>query len=712
MAKIINIKNEVLIRVYIVGFMILLFALVVIWKAIHIQVWEGEKWQTMRDKLVIEEIPLQAERGNIFAADGSILATALPFFDIRFDPTIVSDEIFEENVDSLARCLASINLSRTEGGWKQVMEDSRATGNKYLKVKNTVDFTELERIKTFPILSLGRYQGGLIAEERFSRKKPFNSLAHRTIGRVDTSRNINIGLEGYFNNDLKGESGKRLMYRLAGGDWIPVGDLTQIEPQKGKDIVTTLDINIQDITHNALYGALEYHNAAYGTAIVMEVKTGAIKAIANLQQNDRGGYGELFNFGVGTLFEPGSTFKLASIMALLEDGHIELDNLIEIDSGRYEFYEETLVDSGKESFVSDTISIRRAFEISSNVGMAKLVHYFYGKNKRTAEQFINRLKSFYLHLPTGVEIKGEEKPYIKEAYNKEDLWSGTTLPWMAIGYETMFTPLQILTFYNMVANDGLLMKPSLVTEMQLFGETIEKFPPTVVNRRIVSKATIKKAKELLEGVVERGTAKHLKSNQYRFAGKTGTAQANYHKIKKTEIHHVASFVGYFPAENPIYSCIVVIDDPRLHSIYGGEVAGPVFRKIADRCFETQSAFYQSMTNVNSKISKLRTEDLPKKDIGYQEDFQSIFTHLGLQHRQPSTSEWTLINAESDSLSFNKRTIPNKEVPNVVGMGLRDALFILENRGLEVAIGGVGKVVRQSLIPGTKIRGQQIKLYLG
>ena len=693
-----------------IGFLIMLFALVVIWKAIYIQVWEGAKWQKMRDDLVIKEVPLQAERGNIFAADGSILATALPFFDIRFDPTIVSDEIFEANVDSLAQCLAAINGDRSPGGWKQYMEDSRAVGNRYLKIKNTVGFEELEQIKNFPILNLGRFQGGLVTEERFKREKPFGSLAYRTIGRVDTGRNISIGLEGYFDNQLRGESGKRLMYRLAGNDWIPVGDLTQIEPQKGKDIVTTLDINLQDITHNALYDALEYNDAAYGTAIVMEVKTGAIKAIANLQKNDRGGFGELYNFGIGTLYEPGSTYKLASIMALLEDGHIELDHLIEIDSGRYEFYDEVLVDSGKESFVSDTISIRRAFEISSNVGMAKLVNYFYGKNKRSAEQFIKRLKSFYLHLPTGVEIRGEESPYIKEAHNKDDLWSGITLPWMAMGYETTLTPLQLLTFYNTVANDGLMMKPHLVTELQLFGETLEKFPPLVVNRRIASKATIQKVKELLEGVVERGTAKALKSDRYRFAGKTGTSQANYHKIKKTEIHHVASFVGYFPAENPIYSCIVVVDDPKKGSIYGGDVAGPVFRKIADKCFETKMPFYKAMTVSN--VPKLRTKELPTNQIGYRADFEQIVNYLNIEHRTPTAYEWTAIDAQSDSLSLVKRTVPDRVVPNVVGMGLRDALYILENRGLEVTVQGVGKVIRQSIKPGTRIRGQQIKLTLG
>lgn len=711
MAKIINIKNEVLVRVYIVGFLIALVALVIIGQAINIQFREGDKWRVMRDSISIAEITVEAEKGNIFADDGSILATSLPFFDIRFDPTVASDELFNEHIDSLAHSLAGVNPEFTDGGWKQLLIDKRNEGREYLKIKDRVNYSEMELIKSFPIFNQGRYKGGFIAEERFRRYKPFRPLAHRTIGYINKERASYIGLEGYFEQVLAGESGKRLMYRLGKSSWMPVKDLTQIEPRKGLDIVSTIDVNIQDIAHKALYNAMRLSDASHGTAIVMEVQTGAIKAIVNLEKFDNN-WSERYNWAIGARakYEPGSTYKLATIMALMEDGFVDLEDLVEIDSGKYQFYEEVMEDSGKESFITDTTTIRRAFEISSNVGIAKLAHQSYN-NKRNAKKLINRLKSFYLHLPTGIEIKGEGMPYIKEAFNEEDLWSGTTIPWMAIGYEVMLTPLQLLTFYNAVANDGEMMKPYLVKEIQEEGETIERFVPTVIRRRIASKSTIRKAQSLLEGVVERGTASKLKSNQYRFAAKTGTSQINYHKLKsRSEIKHVASFAGYFPARNPIYSCIVVINDPKRGSYYGGDVAGPVFRQIADQCFETQSAFYNSMETYTSK--RLPTKALPNNDYGYRPDFEEILTTLDMDFTTRTQNSWSVVKPTNDSLKIIRRSIPEKRVPNVVGMGLRDALFLLENKGLKVKISGVGKVVRQSILPGTRIRGQEIKLFLG
>ena len=710
MAKIINIKNEVLIRVYIVGFLIALAALIIIGQAVNIQFREGEKWRSMRDSLNIAEIAVEAERGNIFADDGSILATSLPFFDIRFDPTVASDELFFEQVDSLAHCLSLVNAEFTEGGWLQILTDKRNEGKKYLEILDRVNYSDMEYIKSFPVFNQGRYKGGFIAEERFRRYRPFRPLAHRTIGYVNRERGYLIGLEGYFDDILAGESGKRLMYRLGQGNWMPVSDLTEIEPKKGLDIVTTIDVNIQDVTHKALYEALRARNASYGTAIVMEVKTGAVKAICNLEKFE-GSWSERFNYAIGANYEPGSTYKLASIMALMEDGYVDLDDLVEIDSGKHQFYEDVMEDSGRESFVLDTTTIRRAFEISSNVGIAKLVHQYYNKNERTAKKFINRLKSFYLHLPTGIEIRGEQNPYIKEPYNQEDLWSGTTLPWMATGYEVMLTPLQLLAFFNAVANDGVMMKPFLVKEIQEEGMILEKFVPTVVRRRIASKKTIRNAKLLLEGVVERGTAKKLKSSRYRFAAKTGTSQINYHKLKpRSEIKHVASFAGYFPAENPIYSCIIVINDPKIGSYYGGDVAGPVFRRIADYCFETQPAFYNSMDKTIA--NRIHTEKLPHNNIGFRPDFEEILSFLDMNYLVGTEDDWSVVRAANDSTKIIKRTMPDKKVPNVVGMGLRDALYLLENKGLQVKVVGAGKVVKQSIIPGTRIRGQEIKLFLG
>jgi len=717
MANIINIKNEVLIRVYIVGFMIALAALVIMGQAVKIQFVEGKKWRERREKSMIEEKTVEAERGNIFAEDGSILATSLPFFDIRFDPTVASDELFFENVDSLAHCLAKVNPEFTEGGWQDVLTEKRNAGKKYLEILDRVSYSDMEYMKKFPIFNKGRYKGGFIAEERFSRHKPFRPLGNRTLGYVRKGKkgkkDTKVGLDGYFDAVLAGESGKRLMYKLSGKDnWMPVDDLTQIEPKKGLDIVSTIDVNIQDITHKSLYAAVKKSKAEYGVAIVMEVKTGAIKAITNLEKDkDKEEWGERLNYAIGRRYEPGSTYKLASIMALLEDGYVELEDIVELDSGQYQFYEELMVDSGKESFTTDSTTVRHAFEISSNVGIAKMVDQHYNHNDN-AERFIKRIKSFYLHLKTGIEIEGEPNPVVKEAYNEEDLWSGITLPWMSIGYATELTPLQLLNFYNAVANDGMMMKPYLVKEIKQEGEVLQRFPPTVVKRKIASSSTIKAAQSLLEGVVERGTAKKLKSSRYQFAAKTGTSQTDYHKLnnRSSDLKHVASFAGYFPANDPIYSCIVVIKDPKVGSYYGGDVAGPVFRQIADKCFETQSAFYNSMDS--KTINRLPTEKLPHNNLGYRNDFETILTNLNIDFTTRTKNEWSVVTSKNDSLKIRRRTIPKKVVPNVVGMGLRDALYLLENKGLRVKVVGVGKVNKQSIIPGTRVRGQQIKLFLG
>ena len=708
MAKIINIKNEVLIRVYIIGFLIALAALVIMGQAAKIQFVEGEKWRGIRDSLMIQERPIEAERGNIFAEDGSILATSLPFFDIRFDPTVASDELFFENIDSLAHCLAKVNSEYTEGGWLHRLTDKRNAGKKYLEIIDRVNYADMEYIKKFPIFNKGRYKGGFITEGRFRRYNPFRPLGNRTLGYV---REKKVGLEGYFDLTLAGESGKRLMYRLGNDNWMPVDDLTKIEPKKGLDIVSTIDVNIQDITHKALSNALKISKAEYGVAIVMEVKTGAIKAITNLEKyKDKEEWGEIYNHAIRR-YEPGSTYKLASIMALLEDGYVELDDVVELDSGQYQFYEELMVDSGRESFVTDSTTVQHAFEISSNVGIAKLVDKYYNHNQN-AGRFIKRIKSFYLHLKTNIELEGEQNPVVKEAYNEEDLWSGITLPWMSIGYATELTPLQLLNFYNTVANDGRMMKPYLVKEIRQEGEVLQKFPPTVVKRKIASSSTIRDAQTLLEGVVERGTAYKLKSNRYRFAAKTGTSQTNYHRLnnRSSDLKHVASFAGYFPADNPIYSCIVVIKDPKVGSYYGGDVAGPVFRKIADKCFETQPAFYNSMDS--KTVNRLPTEKLPHNNLGYRNDFETILKTLEIDFTTRTKNEWSVVTSKNDSLKLRRRTIPEKVVPNVIGMGLRDALYLLENKGLRVKIVGVGKVNKQSIIPGTRIRGQEIKLFLG
>lgn len=706
-----NIKNEVLIRVYIVLIGIVLIGIILFAQTVRISVIEGDKWRKLGEKLYVVDQPIKAERGNIMTEDGSLLATSLPFFDIRFDPnsTGMAPNDFEANVDSLAHSLALyVDNTYTVGGMRDYLIEKKAAGARDVLIKRNVTYLEKEMIAHFPLFEKGQYRGGLKVIPRPKRVRPFKQLGYRTIGYVG-DKETKVGLEGSYDKILAGTQGRELVFRAPGNIYIPQDDLMGIEPQRGDDIVTTIDVNLQDITHEALLRGLKYHKADHGTAILMEVGTGAIRAISNIGKTEKG-YFEIYNYGVGAATEPGSTYKLASIMALLEDGYIDLDDSIDIEKGKAMFYEEEMLDASPASFSIDTTTIRHAFEISSNVGIAKLVQKYYGDRKKGDLQYVERLKDFRLHLPTGVKINGEAAPYIKTPYSKEDDWSGITLPWMSIGYELTITPLQLLSFYNAVANEGIMMKPYLVSEVRHFDETVEKYKPTIVKQRIASRKTIQKACELLLGVVERGTAKSLKTSRYKFAGKTGTAQIDYRKFRaKANIRYQASFAGFFPAEKPVYTCIVVITDPKENGIYGGEVAGPIFREIADRCFNSRLELHKAL-NEYAKPT-LAENKLPGGNVGLKRDMKEILTYLDMDYEELASSKWAVVRAQSDTLKLQNRLISDDVVPNVVGMGIRDALYILENRGLKVVINGSGKVRRQSIIPGTKIQGQTIRLSL-
>ena len=709
-----NIKNEVLVRVYIVLFFISLVAMLIFGRALQITFLEGEKWRSQGNEEHRRYRTVEAERGNILTEKGDLLATSLPFFDIAFDPnsSAMNPDDWKFNVDSLAYCLAAyVNSDYTPGGWRDKLRRARADSVRYIPLKKNATLAEKEFISSFPLFNKGQYKGGLIIKRHYERETPFDLLADRTIGYVrprdgDTSY---IGLEGRFDETLRGEAGQELMYRVGSKHWMPVENLTKIEPKPGQDIVTTLDIDIQDITENALLEAMIKHQAKRGCALVMEVETGTIRAIANIGQRSNGKYWEIYNDGIGTATEPGSTYKLAAMLALLEDDLVNLEDSIDLEGGVSQFYEEELVDAVAHGL--DTTTVWRAFEVSSNVGIAKLIHENYGLTRK-GDKFIKRLKQFHLNLKTGVEIDGEPKPYIKEAYSEEDDWSGTTLPWMSIGYEVTITPLQLLTFYNAVANGGRMMKPQLVKEIQQYGETIQKFPAVQIKGRIASKHSIEQVQRLLEGVVENGTAKKYKSNRYRFAGKTGTAQKDYKKLgdRVSVGGYQASFAGYFPAENPKYSCIVVISEPQGADYYGGSVALPVFRKIADKTFATDVDLFKALNGKPRPI--LAKKQLPDYDVGHRQDVQTVLSYLEVPFETRTSKEWSVIRAtETDSLKLLRRSMPEEKVPNVVGMGLRDALYILENLGLNVEINGYGRVKRQSIKPGTRVHGQTIRLRL-
>lgn len=704
-----NIKNEVLYRVYLVLLLIVVSAVAIAVKTVHISVVEGAKWRAQKENLYIRRETVSAARGNILTADGSLLATSLPFFEIRADLVTIEDKLFEEQVDSLAYCLATwVDNSYTPAGYRDFLIREREKGNRYLRIKSKASYSEKEFISQFPIFREGQFRGGFIAKPTHNRMYPFKGLARRTIGYNREDVNM-VGLEGFFDEQLSGESGERLVFKT-GDMWIPVSDYSEIEPRRGDDIMTTLDINIQDITHNALLDALNYHKAESGTAIVMEVNTGAIKALSNLGRTKSGWY-EVYNYAIGDALEPGSTFKLASVLALLEDGHVDLEDTIPLFRGKVNFYEEQMVDATYHDL--DSASLLHAFEISSNVGIASQVQKHYGETAK-AEQFIKRLKQFNLHIPTGIEIKGEAAPYIKEAYDiDKHQWSGTTLPWMSIGYEVTLTPLQLLTFYNAIANDGAMMKPFLVSEIRDGKQVKKSYKPVVVKRQIASKSTIAKAHTLLEQVVVNGTARRSASDEYTFAGKTGTAQINYRDAPdQSKLRYRASFVGFFPAEKPKYSILVLITDPREHGRYGSEVAAPVFRKIADGIFERELA-PQMVLNQNPPPA-IPGIQLPPWQAGWQPDFQYLVDAFHLPVHNKTQGDWAVVRpvSKSDTLEMVKRDLENMDaVPSVVGMGLRDALAVLENRGLSVEVTGYGRVVQQSILPGTRANRQNIRIVL-
>lgn len=705
-----NVKNEVLVRLYLLAVAVLVVAVVIAGRLYQLSVVQAPRWEAKADSLFLKFVDVYADRGNILATDGSLMATSLPFFDVHFDAKAegLTDEIFAQNIDSLAWLLSTyIDQQYTPGAYKEWLQklrdaDPATRGIRYVPIAKNLSYSKMQMVKGFPMFRLGRYKGGLIVEQTARRERPFKLLAQRTIGYVRENA-LPVGLEGSFDKVLGGLQGKQLMLRVPGDVYIPVNDLAEIEPRPGNDIVTTLDINIQDVAENALMKALKAHDADHGCAIVMEVKTGAIRAIANLGRTPEGNWWETYNYAIGERVEPGSMFKLASFMAMLEDGHLDdFDQKIPVYGGRVKFYKEELVDAVIHG--QDSMAIRDVFAQSSNVGTATLVQQYYGDTRKSAA-FVERLRRFGLGHATEIEVGGEEVPFLKTPGDVKGGWSGTTLPWMSIGYEVLLTPLQMLTFYNAVANDGRMMKPYLVERIESYGDPVKQFRPVVVKRSIASRKTIAKAKELLRGVVETGTARSIRTDLYGIAGKTGTAQLNYHKFKsRAGIRHQASFCGFFPADNPVYSCIVVISEPKRGGYHGAEAAAPVFREIADKCFALKAELHPAV-NAGPRPT-LNTAQMPSIDAGLGSDLKTALSWLDVDwYGERKLPEWAVLKARNDSLLALPRIIPDETVPSVVGMGLKDAIYLLENRGCRVRVKGVGKVVSQSITPGTRANGR-------
>ena len=686
-----NIRTDILLRAYLSFGLIVLFAAAVLFKLFHLQYTEGDRWRAMADSLSTRYVDVEAVRGNIYSSDGSLLATSVPEYDLRMDmlaPGIEDDDVFYSKVDSLASKLSSFFKDKSSAQYSRLLKEARKKQNRYYLIKRNTGHQELKEIREFPIFNLGKYKGGLIAERKNKRILPFTNLAARTIGYKIPAENVHVGLEGAYGEHIDGRSGKRLVQRIAGGVWMPVNREIEVAPVDGADIISTIDVNMQDMAQRALEKQLIASDADNGCVILMEVATGEIRAVANFTKDTDGVYREKFNYAIAMSAEPGSTFKLASYLVALEDGKIDTGTMVETGNGTYQIRRNTI----RDTHAYGTISVKKAFEVSSNVAITKIINTYYKDNPAA---FTKRLHAMNLHEPVGLQIPGEGEPLIKTPASKS--WSALSLPWMSYGYELKMTPLQMLTFYNAVANDGKMVAPLFVKEIRHLGNTMERFEPRVINDKIASESTISKLQEMLEGVMIEGTGKRLRNPQFATAGKTGTAQiadgaAGYRNRK-----YQSSFAGYFPADNPKYSMIVVVRNPR-NGYYGASIAGPVFRELADMVYANDLDMHDDF----EQMRFVGNTEAPPSLKGSKPATLRVFDALGVKTTYASAAPMKQIDTVK-GITFSDEEIKEGVVPDVKGMGLIDALYALENSGYRTAVKGKGKVITQSLPAGQQAK---------
>lgn len=670
-----TIKKSILNKLYIVTALMTLFFIVIIGRIVNIQYVQGDKYRKLSVENTIKNDTIFSNRGNVYAADGNLLATSMYKYTIRMDLVAVKSSVFEKNINALSNSLSEL-LGKPASYYQQKLRAAKKKRNRYLLIARNLGYNDYMKIKKFPIFKLGPYKGGFITEQKTIRVRPIGKIAERTIGYDDYRGEA--GVEGAFANYLEGQNGWRLKQKIAKGQWKPINDVNEKEPIDGRDVITTIDVNIQDITHHALLRQMEYFEAEHGCAIVMETETGEIKAISNLGRTSQGKYYEKRNYAVWESHEPGSTFKLASLMAALDDKVIDTSTVVDTEKGIMWLHRSKVEDSQRGGY--GKISAARVFEVSSNVGIVKLIKKHYDDDPW---KFINKMKAFGLDKKLGVQIKGEGSPFIPFPGNKRNPWNKISLEWMAWGYGVSMTPLQMLTFYNAVANDGEMVKPRFIKELRIQNKTEKVFDKVILKKKIASQTTIDKVRKVMENVVIKGTADNIYSPNFSMAGKTGTAKkwVNKHRNNEGELisgHYsnklyVASFAGFFPADKPKYSCIVVIHEPdKKKGYYGATVAAPVFKEIAQKIYTT-TAF-----NVKEVAENVSISDVDKN---YQEYYQKL---------------------QKD----------HNVIPDVKGMSGMDAVSLLENLGLKVEFVGVGKVETQSIKKGVKIKkGAIIRLKL-
>jgi len=706
--------KNIVFRFGIVYVFIVVAFLLVIYKILTIQFFERENWLALAAKNVKTNIEVKANRGNIFSSDGRLLASSIPTYYIYMDlrvPALQENngQLFLENIDSLSLCLSNFFKDKSKAEYKR---DITAAYYKKLGAfriyPKKISYSQLKELKTFPLFRLGKNKSGLITKEQFKRVKPFGSLASRTIGDIyaDETKGGKNGLELKFDSLLRGTPGIATRQKVA-NTW---QETVQVEPIDGIDVITTIDVDIQDIAEKALLDSLKSFDAQEGYVVVMEVQSGEVKAIVNMQKNEDGTYSENRNGAVSDMVEPGSTFKVVSLMAALDDGKVNVTDSIDTGNGIFQFANAFMKDHNYNRGGFHKITIAEAIHASSNIGISRMIVNAYGNNPAA---YVDKLYKMKVNEPMNLEIPGTAAPNIRHPLDKSKYWSKTTLPWMSIGYETQIPPIYTLAFYNSIANDGKLIRPFFVKALSKNGQIIKTFQTETINEQICKPSVLETIRETLLGVVEGrlGTAKNVHSKYVRIAGKTGTAQISKGALgyRSGGKSHQVSFCGYFPAEHPLYTCIVVIREPRIGYPSGGKMSGSVFKDIAERIMFLRSTLKPEYFQPDTlrKVPKI-----PYVLWGSFSDLEKVTSEMRLPISGTAGSFVSVLPNEGNNyIEISKKTIYRQLMPDFKGMGAKDAVFLAEKLGLRVMISGRGKLASQSIRPGTIIRkGQILSLY--
>ena len=706
-------RTDTLLKTYLVYILVMVFGIAIIAKIIMVQTKDNSDLLERAEEREYRVRTLEASRGNIFSADGQLMATSIPLYDVFFDYKAVDSAFFAQNIDSLCGQMANLFPKRNAAQWKAFFAEGKAKRNRHYKIALNITQTELRQMQQFVIFNRGLYKGGIITEKKIRRDHPYKELASLMLGMANEEKGYYFGLEGAYNDYLKGQNGQQLVRRIHHGDWIPVNSEQDVDAKNGDDVYTSFDIKLQDIVESALNNTLTINKAEQGCAILMDVETGYVRALANLRLNhETGKYEESYNVALAERYEPGSVFKIASMVVLLNHKEdTKLTDLVNIGTGPIKFSNRVMKDD--HSFAKGGIcTVQEVIEQSSNKGTAVLITKNFAAHP---EKYVDGLYALGLNKKIGTGIVGEAQPVIKHPNDKtkdgRKLWSNVSLPWMSIGYEVNVTPMQLLMLYNAIANGGRMMKPQFVTEIRRGNQVIEQYDPVVLNEHIASPESIKKLQTMLEGVAIRGTAKRQFADcVVGVAGKTGTAQY-YDRVMGYAYHepgigrklYNTTFVGYFPTDKPRYSCIVMVSRARGAKWAAGGVSAPGFREIAEKVYAMRIGTQEDdsiIMKTESQMGPVLTRH--EKEASYLNSIDKNFNDFAIN------SDWVTVERNEDGkISIREAKLSNNRVPNVIGMDITDAVYLLDNMGLKTEFTGQGTVKEQSLHPGDSVRPNSV-----